>query len=117
MTLARQGFLHSKFEVLSMKNIEKRKIVIKGRSMGKTTELPLIGFDPATKERDYSAVVISIKAIREDERKIMYDKFSSRIDAIACKIINEKLNDEQIHQLLVGESEHYSNLAAELDHV
>ncbi|WP_238706814.1 DUF2732 family protein [Providencia huaxiensis] len=100
-----------------MKNIEKRKIVIKGRSMGKTTELPLIGFDPATKERDYSAVVISIKAIREDERKIMYDKFSSRFDAIACKIINEKLNDEQIHQLLVGESEHYSNLAAELDHV
>lgn len=117
MTLTRQGFLHSKFEILSMKNIEKRKIIIKGRSMGKTTELPLVGFDPATKECDYSAVVISIKAIREDERKVMYDKFSSRLDAIACKLINEKLNDEQIHQLLIGESEHYSNLSAELDHV
>ncbi|WP_272673783.1 DUF2732 family protein [Providencia sp. PROV169] len=73
--------------------------------------------DPATGEPDYSAVTISITAIREDERKTMLDKFSSRLEAIACKLINEKLNDEQIHQLLVGESEHYSNLAAELDHV
>lgn len=77
----------------------------------------LIGVDTATSEPDYSAVAISIKAIREDERKVMFDKFSSRLEAIACKLINEKLNDEQIHQLLVGESEHYSNLAAELDHV
>ncbi|MEX9946421.1 Protein of uncharacterised function (DUF2732) [Providencia rettgeri] len=77
----------------------------------------LIGADPATGEYDYSVVAISIKAIREDERKAMFDKFSSRLEAIACKLINEKLNDEQIHQLLVGESEHYSNLAAELDHV
>lgn len=103
MTLNGQGFLHSKFEVLGMRNIEQKKI--------------LIGVDQATGERDYSAIAISIKAIREDERKVMYDKFSSRLDAIACKFINEKLNDEQIHQLLVGESEHYSNLAAELDHV
>lgn len=117
MTLTRQGFLHSKFEVLSMKNIEKRKIVIKGRSMGKTTELPLIAFGNPTKERNDLAIAISINAIREDERKTMYDKFSSRLNAIACKIINEKLNDEQIHQLLVGESEHYSNLAADLDYV
>lgn len=86
-----------------MKNIERKNI--------------LIGVDLATGECDYSAIVISIKAIREDERKAIYDKFSSRLDAIACKLINEKLNDEQIHQLLVGESEHYSNLAAELDHV
>lgn len=77
----------------------------------------LIGVDTATGKRDYSAAAISITAIREDERKTMYDKFSSRLDALACKLINEKLNDEQIHQLLVGESEHYSNLAAELDHV
>lgn len=77
----------------------------------------LIGVDTAISEHDYSAVTISIKAIREDERKTMLDKFSSRLDALACKLINEKLNDEQIHQLLVGESEHYSNLAAELDHV
>ncbi|WP_272665093.1 DUF2732 family protein [Providencia sp. PROV174] len=77
----------------------------------------LIGVDAATGEPDYSAVAISIKAIREDERKTMLDKFSSSLGAIACKIINEKLNDEQIHQLLVGESEHYSNMAAELDHV
>ncbi|HHQ2321327.1 TPA: DUF2732 family protein [Providencia rettgeri] len=77
----------------------------------------LIGVDTAISEHDYSAVAISITAIREDERKTMYDKFSSRLDALACKLINEKLNDEQIHQLLVGESEHYSNLAAELDHV
>ncbi|MEQ4653057.1 DUF2732 family protein [Providencia rettgeri] len=77
----------------------------------------LIGVDTATGKRDYSAVAISIRAIREDERKTMYDKFSSRLDALACKLINEKLNDEQIHQLLVSESEHYSNLAAELDHV
>lgn len=100
-----------------MKNIEKRKIVIKGRSMGKTTELPLIAFGNPTKERNDLAIAISINAIREDERKTMYDKFSSRLNAIACKIINEKLNDEQIHQLLVGESEHYSNLAADLDYV
>ncbi|EMM9642029.1 DUF2732 family protein [Providencia rettgeri] len=86
-----------------MKNVERKKI--------------LIGVDLATGECDYSAIAISIKAIREDERKAVYDKFSSRLDAIACKLINEKLNDEQIHQLLVGESEHYSNLAAELDHV
>lgn len=86
-----------------MKNIERKKI--------------LIGTDLATGECDYSSIAISIKAIREDERKAMYDKFSSHLDAIACKLINEKLNDEQIHQLLVGESEHYSNLAAELDHV
>lgn len=117
MTLIGQGFLHSKFEVSVMKNIEKRKIIIKGRSVGKSTELPLISFDPAAKERNDFAIAISINAIREDERKVMYDKFSSRLNAIACKLINEKLNDEQIHQLLVGESEHYSNLAAELDHV
>ncbi|MBQ0269558.1 DUF2732 family protein [Providencia huaxiensis] len=117
MTLIGQGFLHSKFEVSVMKNIEKRKIIIKGRSVGKSTELPLIAFGNPTKERNDFTIAISINAIREDERKTMYDKFSSRLDAIACKIINEKLNDEQIHQLLVGESEHYSNLAAELNHV
>lgn len=103
MTLTRQGFLHSKSEGLIMKNKEIKPI--------------LIGADPATGEHDYSVVAISIKAIREDERKVMFDKFSSHLEAIACKLINEKLNDEQIHQLLVGESEHYSNLAAELDHV
>lgn len=103
MTLARQGFLHSKFEAWIMKNKEIKPI--------------LIGTDPATGEHDYSVVAISIKAIREDERKTMLDKFSSRLDAIACKFINEKLNDEQIHQLLVSESIHFSNLAAELDHV
>nr|ELR5218330.1 DUF2732 family protein [Providencia rettgeri] len=103
MTLARQGFLHSKSEGWIMKNKEIKPI--------------LIGVDTATGKRDYSTVAISITAIREDERKTMYDKFSSRLDAIACKLINEKLNDEQIHQLLVGESEHYSNMAAELDHV
>ncbi|MBQ0342292.1 DUF2732 family protein [Providencia rettgeri] len=103
MTLARQGFLHSKFEDWIMRNKGIKPI--------------LIGVGTATAEPDYSAVVISIKAIREDERKTMLDKFSSRLGSIACKIINEKLNDEQIHQLLVGESEHYSNLAAELDHV
>ncbi|MEY0304027.1 hypothetical protein AB7W11_19125 [Providencia manganoxydans] len=27
-----------------MKNIEKRKIIIKGQSLGKSTELPLIAF-------------------------------------------------------------------------
>lgn len=43
--------------------------------------------------------------------------FSSRLDAIACKAIKEKMAYDQIHQLLIGESEHFSNLAAELDHV
>lgn len=103
MALIGQVFLHPKYEILTMRNKEIKPI--------------LIGADPATGEPDYSAVAISITAIREDERKTMYDKFSSRLDALACKLINEKLNDEQIHQLLVGESEHYSNLAAELDHV
>lgn len=86
-----------------MKNIEKKRM--------------LIGVDAATGDRADFSIAISINAIRADERKVMFDKFSSRLNALACKLINEKLNDEQIHQLLVGESEHYSNLAAELDHV
>lgn len=86
-----------------MKNIEVKPI--------------LIGVDLTTGECDYSAVAISIKAIREDERKTLFDKFSSRLDLLACKILKEKMTDEQIHQLLVGESEHFSNLAAELNHV
>lgn len=103
MTLTRQGFLHSEYGIFIMKNIEVKPI--------------LIGVDLATGERDYSAVAISIKAIREDERKTLFDKFSSRLDLLACKILKEKMTDEQIHQLLVGESEHFSNLASELDHV
>ncbi|MGM0936289.1 MAG: DUF2732 family protein [Pseudomonadota bacterium] len=100
-----------------MKNIEKRKIIIKGRSVGKSTELPLIAFGNPTKERNDFTIAISINAIREDERKTLFDKFSSRLDLLACKILKEKMTDEQIHQLLVGESERFSNLAAELDHV
>lgn len=84
-----------------MKNVEVKQILIGGRRVGRTQ----------------AQLAIFINSIREDERKTMYDKFSSRLDAIAYKLINEKLNDEQIHQLLVGESEHYSNLAAELNHV
>ncbi|EFB71515.1 hypothetical protein PROVRUST_07255 [Providencia rustigianii DSM 4541] len=103
MTLARQGFLHSKFEVLVMRNKEIKPI--------------LIGVDIATRERDYSAIAISIKAIREDERKVQLDKFSTRLDSIVCKATREKLTREQILELLAGESVHLSNLAAELDHV
>ncbi|HGN0867760.1 TPA: DUF2732 family protein [Providencia alcalifaciens] len=77
----------------------------------------LIGVDIATEERDYSAITISIKAIREDERKVQLDKFSSRLDYIVCKATREKLAREQILELLAGESVHLSNLAAELDHV
>ncbi|MGO2307132.1 MAG: DUF2732 family protein [Providencia sp.] len=77
----------------------------------------LIGVDSASGERDYAAIVISIAAIRADERKILLDKFSSRLDALACKALKEKMSYEQIHQLLVDESVHLSNQAAELDHV
>ncbi|EUD09656.1 DUF2732 family protein [Providencia alcalifaciens] len=77
----------------------------------------LIGVDVDTGERDYSAIAITIKAIREDECKVQFDKFSSRLDSIVCKAACEKLTREQILQLLIGESEHFSNLAAELDHV
>ncbi|WP_230085118.1 DUF2732 family protein [Providencia sp. wls1922] len=77
----------------------------------------LIGVDIATEERDYSAITISIKAIREDERKVQLDKFSSRLDYIVCKATREKLAREQILELLACESVHLSNLAAELDHV
>lgn len=86
-----------------MRNIEQKKIKI--------------GLDPATSERDYSVITIKIKAIREDERKIQLDKFSSRLDSIVCKAIREILTREQILELLGSESEHYSNLAAELNHV
>ncbi|ATG14912.1 hypothetical protein NVI2019_PEGOAJLN_00848 [Providencia alcalifaciens] len=81
----------------------------------KETKNISIGFGIATNERDFAAMTIS--AIRNDERKSLFDMFSSRLDAIACKAIKEKMAYDQIHQLLIGESEHFSNLAAELDHV
>lgn len=103
MTLIGQDFLHPKYEILTMKNKEIKPI--------------LIGVDTASGERDYSAIAISIAAIRADERKTLLDKFSSRLDALACKALKEKMSYEQIHQLLVDESVHLSNMAAELDHV
>ena len=85
----------------------------------KNTEIKpiLIGVDIATGERDYSVVVISIKAIREDERKTLLDKFSSRLDSLACKVLKGKISYDEVYQLLTGEAEQISNQAAELNHV
>ncbi|EOG5604244.1 MULTISPECIES: DUF2732 family protein [Providencia] len=77
----------------------------------------LVGVDLATGERDYSAVAVSIHAIREDERKTLLDKFSSRIDSLACKAVQEKMSYSEVYQLLAGEAERLSNEAAELNHV
>lgn len=103
MTLARQGSLHSKYKILIMKNIEQKAI--------------LIGVDTATNKSDYSVVAVNIKMIREDERKTMLDKFSSRLDILACKALKEKMSYAEIYQLLTGEAKQLSNQAAELNHV
>ncbi|MEY1236092.1 DUF2732 family protein [Providencia manganoxydans] len=86
-----------------MKNIEVKPI--------------LVGVDLATGQRDYSAVTVSIQAIREDERKTLLDKFSSRLDSLACKAVQEKMSYSEVYQLLAGEAERLSNEAAELNHV
>lgn len=85
-----------------MRNIEKRQIMInEPRRPGKAT----------------TKVALFIAAIREDERKALFNRFSDRLATIKCKSLSEKMTADEIIQLLSGESEHFSNLAAELNHV
>lgn len=100
-----------------MKNIEKRKIIIKGQSLGKSTELPLIAFGNPTKERNDFSIAISINAIREDERKSLFNRFSDRLETLADTAALKRMNTEEIINLIRGESERFSNAAAELNHV
>ncbi|MEX9912177.1 DUF2732 family protein [Providencia huaxiensis] len=65
----------------------------------------------------FTPVAENIKANREDERKSIFDKFSHHLDSIAHKARKEQMTSDEIIQLIHDESEHYSNLAAELDHV
>lgn len=103
MTLIGQGFLHSKYEVLIMRNIEKKKI--------------MIGIDLADAYTVDQTAIININRSREDERKVLYSRFSDRLATISNKALREKMTADEIIQLLSGESEHFSNLAAELNHV
>lgn len=65
----------------------------------------------------FTPVAENIKANREDERKSLFDKMSHRLDSLAHKARKEQMTSDEIIQLIHGESERYSNLAAELDHV
>lgn len=86
-----------------MRNIEQKKI--------------MVGVDPASIESpDHSAILI-INRSREDERKVLFSRFSDRLASITNKATREKMTADEIIQLLSGESEHFSNLAAELNHV
>lgn len=103
MTLIGQGFLHSKYEVLIMRNIKQKKI--------------MIGFDPAGSASPDHTTILIINRSREDERKVLYSRFSDRLASITNKATREKMTADEIIHLLSGESEHFSNLAAELNHV
>ena len=106
MTLIGQGFLHPKFEVLTMKNIEKKQI--------------LIGGVDQSRGLDYIAVTVeskAIEAIREDERKSLFNRFSDRLEILADTAALKRMSAEEIINLIRGESERFSNTAAELNHV
>lgn len=103
MTFIGQGFLHSKYEVFTMKNIEKKKI--------------MIGADLAGNPSANQTAILIINRSREDERKVLFSRFSDRLASISNKALRDKMTADEIIQLLSGESEHFSNLAAELNHV
>ncbi|WP_353242280.1 DUF2732 family protein [Providencia sp.] len=86
-----------------MRNIEKKKI--------------MIGIDLADAYTVDQTAIININRSREDERKVLYSRFSDRLATISNKALREKMTADEIIQLLSGESEHFSNLAAELNHV
>lgn len=65
----------------------------------------------------FTPVAETIKANREDERKSLVGGFADRLRSLAYKILDEKLNEGEIQQLLIGEAENLENQAAELNHV
>ncbi|MCW2257118.1 hypothetical protein M2263_003209 [Providencia alcalifaciens] len=85
-----------------MKNIEKKQIKI-----GDTRKTSITITD----------MTLIIKKVREDERKSIFNRISDRWAILAIKTILEEMSAEEITNLINGESEHFSNLAAELNHV
>ncbi|MEX9781122.1 MULTISPECIES: DUF2732 family protein [Providencia] len=85
-----------------MKNIEKKQIKIgtNSRSAGKTTVANLF-----------------ISRVREDERKSLFNRFSDRLETLADTAALKRMSAEEIINLIRGESECFSNAAAELNHV
>lgn len=85
-----------------MKNIEKKQIKI-----GDTRKTSITITD----------MTLIIKKVREDERKSIFNRISDRWAILAIKTIVEEMSAEEITNLINGESEYFSNLAAELNHV
>ncbi|BBG58856.1 hypothetical protein [Providencia rustigianii] len=59
----------------------------------------------------------NIKANREDERKSLMNRYADRQRQLADKILTEKLDYAQTHQLLVDEADKFESQAGELNYV
>ncbi|EFB73703.1 DUF2732 family protein [Providencia rustigianii] len=65
----------------------------------------------------FTPVAENIKANREDERKSLMNRYADRQRQLADKILTEKLDYAQIHQLLVDEADKFESQAGELNYV
>ncbi|EMH6402160.1 hypothetical protein AB5B87_001376 [Providencia rettgeri] len=65
----------------------------------------------------FTPVTENIKANREDERKSLMNRFADRQRQLADKVLAEKLDYAQIHQLLVDEADKFESQAGDLNYV
>nr|WP_282563962.1 hypothetical protein [Providencia rettgeri] len=65
----------------------------------------------------FTPVAENIKANREDERKSLMNRFADRQRQLADKVLTEKLDYAQIHQLLIDEADKFESQAGDLNYV
>lgn len=65
----------------------------------------------------FTPVAENIKENREDERKSLINHFADRQRQLADKVLIDKLDYAQVHQLLIGEADKLESEAGELNYV
>ncbi|MEQ5220464.1 hypothetical protein ABN242_00185 [Providencia alcalifaciens] len=65
----------------------------------------------------FTPVAENIKANREDERKSLMNRFADRQRQLADKVLTEKLDYAQAHQLLVDEADKFESQAGVFNYV
>ena len=76
--------------------------------------LPVVGFDMASAEGDYTGeLTLMLNAARNDERGNRAKVFASRLEAIACFIIQQEMNGTEAAEALRVEATRIQNEAGE----
>ncbi len=77
--------------------------------------LPLVGFDMASPEGDYTGeLTLMLKAARIEERGNRAQVFAARLQAIACFIVRQEMSGTEAAELLRAEATRIQNEAGDL---